>query len=89
MSRLAPVDPETNFVDMESDIHDAADMVDTLNGILMDLFGKAPANGVYRVNKDDGHQLLFLAGLAVDMTRKVEEAYPVAHKNHFAGRAQG
>ncbi len=84
MSRLAPVPADADFIDMEVFIHDAADMADAIDDIVMKMFSKAPENGVHRVNREDGHQALFLAGLAVEMARKVEDAYRIAHANHFA-----
>lgn len=86
MARLARAPSETDFVDMEDFIHDAANMADTLNDVIVRVFGRKPESGVYRVHDHDGHQILFLAGLAVDMARKVEDAYRIAHANYTAAK---
>ena len=67
-------------------IHHAADMADVVNTMIYDLFSKRPKDGVYRVNDDEGHRLMFIAGLAVNMARRVEDAYRVAHKNYASGK---
>lgn len=86
MSRLSPVERDADFTDMEPLIRDQADMADAVNSVVLDLFGKVPAGGVYRVQDDDANRLLFLAGLAVDMARKVQDAYRIAHANYVAGK---
>ena len=86
MTRFAPVPSEADFLDMEDFIHDAADMTDALNDVIVRIFGRKPESEVYRVDDHDGHQLLFLASLAVDMARKVEDAYRIAYANHVAAK---
>lgn len=86
MTYLAPIEPETDFIDMEDAIHHAADMADVVNTMVCDLFAKKSKDGVYRVNDDDGYRLMFLTGLAIDMARRVEDAYRVAHANHVAAK---
>lgn len=86
MSRLAPIEPMITFVDMEDAIHNAADMADVVNAMIMDLFAKTPKASTYSVSDDEGNRLMFLAGLAVDMARRVEAAYRTAHANHVSGK---
>lgn len=86
MSRLGPVKPDTRFIDLESLIHDAADMAEAVDAIALDLFSIAEPSGVYKIANEDGHRLLFLAGLAADMAEKVRQAFAIAHANHVAAK---
>lgn len=82
MSRLGPVKPDTRFIDLDALIHDAADMADVVDAIVLDLFSIAEPSGVYKIADEDGHRLLFLARLAADMAEKVRQAFAIAHANH-------
>lgn len=84
MTYLAPIKPETDFIDMEDAIHHAADMADVVNSMACDLFAKRPRDETFLLSLDEGNRLMFLAGLAVDMARRVEESYRVAHANYVA-----
>ncbi|MFK0688027.1 hypothetical protein ACFX5Q_07455 [Mesorhizobium sp. IMUNJ 23033] len=60
--------------DLEPLICDADNMVDVLQDLLENAFGKVP-EGNYILTETEGSRLLFVAGLAMQMSMKVKKAY--------------
>ncbi|WP_313526419.1 hypothetical protein [Shinella sp.] len=81
MTTLSPIDPDTDFMDLEGLICDAANMTDVLTNALHEHFSKAPPKGGFLIDADDGHRLFFLASMVIAMTDKARDAYYVALKN--------
>lgn len=81
MSTLSPVDPATEFMDLESLICDAANMHDVLAKSVHDLFSRQPPAGGFIIGMADGERLFFLSGMVTAMVEKTRAAFYVALEN--------
>lgn len=82
MSTLSPVDPKTDYFDLEPIICDADNMVDVLFMLIDEVFSeRANANQQYVMHENTGSRIFYVAGLVQSMSAKVREAYYVAHEN--------
>lgn len=87
MTTLSPVEPDTEFSDLEPLACDAADIANVLLALIDELFGKRCPEGGYIINAEEGNRLFFVAGLTSAMASKVREAWYVAVENDGKERA--
>jgi len=81
MTTLSPVDPSTEYIELESFICDAANMHDVLANQLHDLFSVQPPAGGFKISAAEGERLFFLSGMVTAMIEKAREAFYVALEN--------
>lgn len=81
MTTLSPIAPDTDFMELEGLLCDAANMTDVLTNALHEHFSKAPPNGGFLIEAGDGQRLFFLASMVIAMSNKARDAYYVALKN--------
>jgi hypothetical protein len=84
---LAPIDPQTTFHGLESEVTDARLISDVLYTLLEQHFG--PHSETYVLSKDEGVQLYFIACMVQSFVRRVEEAFRVAAENDRTAQAKG
>ena len=81
MTTLSPIEPDVDFLDLESLICDAANMTDVLTDAIRQHFEKAPPKGGFVIDADDANRLFFLSGMVEAMSEKLRKAYYVAFEN--------
>lgn len=71
---MAATKEKTTIADLEPLICDADNMVDVLQDLLENAFADVP-EGNYILTESEGSRLLFVAGLAGQMSMKAKKAY--------------
>lgn len=81
MTSLSPIEPDTGFINLETLVCDAHNMMDVLFKLIDEHLSLRCPKGGYRLDSDDGERIFFTASLALAMTIKARDAYYVAWSN--------